>query len=136
MISNSIRLSAIAPQIVMKPFCSSCFFTRNGRWGNHRQGMSSKKAFCISGMVASDAIESTPTWASCTEYIGRRQPLGASLANLVEVSHNLCNQSGKMIALRRELTRHAHLVLESEWSSGQEHLSSLAPLSSCLLNKG
>ena len=69
-----------------------------------------KWLFCVHSAV-SDTIERTPIWASCTEYIGRRLPLDARLANLVKVSRNLSRLSGIMSKLWIELTRHAHLVL-------------------------
>jgi hypothetical protein len=61
-------------------------------------------------VAASDATDKVPTWASCTGYMGHRLPLGARPANLVKVSRNLYRLSGKMSAMRIELTRHANLV--------------------------
>ena len=60
--------------------------------------------------AASDATDKAPKWASFTVYIGLSLPLIACRANLVKVSRNLCRLSGKMSAMRIELTRHAHLV--------------------------
>lgn len=51
-----VRLSAIAPQIVMKPFFSSRFSPVRDGGANHRKVVSRKEAFCISGMVALPAL--------------------------------------------------------------------------------
>lgn len=69
------------------------------------QTASSLKGFFALKAAASDATERTPTWASCTEYIGRCLPRSARLANLVAVSHNLFSQSGMMADYGIEVTR-------------------------------
>jgi hypothetical protein len=61
--------------------------------------------------AANAAIDNVPTWASCIEYIGLSLPLIACRANLVKVSRNLCRLSGKMSAMRIELTRPSALGL-------------------------
>jgi hypothetical protein len=77
-------------------------------------------------VAASDATDNVPTWASCTGYIGRRQPLGARLANLVKVSHNHCRLSGITSALRNRINPPCALGLETD-GEGSQSLS-LAPL--------
>ena len=69
------------------------------------------KGFFASKVAASDATDKAPTWASFTEYIGLSLPLIACRANLVKVSRNLCRLSGKMSAMRIELTRPSALGL-------------------------
>lgn len=63
------------------------------------------RAFSI---AASDATDNAPDWVSCTEYTGHIAPY-ASLANLVEVLHNLPALSGIKDRMRKELTRSAQL---------------------------
>ena len=70
----------------------------------------SNSGFFAPKVAASDATDKAPKWASFTGYIGLSLPLIACRANLVKVSRNLCRLSGKMSAMRIELTRHAHLV--------------------------
>lgn len=88
--------------------------------------------------AASAALYSLPTWAGCTEYIGRRMPLGASLANLVKVSRNLCKQSGKLFAMRKRINPSSALGLQSLNAGGagsKEVYTFFAPLNN-LLSKG
>ena len=74
-VSNNMRLSAIAPQIMMKPYSHHAFYQK---WtvaqspAKHEQN----EAFCISGMVVLQTIQSAQVGG--VELIDERNHSGAS----------------------------------------------------------
>ena len=117
--------SKLSPSILALSVASHKLSTEFRLVAFHREP-NSKGFFASAVTTTKDSLLKS---AGCGVKIGDSLPLCYCLANLVEVSRNLCRLSGKMSSMRIELTRHAHLVSGNRYGAGSTRLVSIAPLS-------